>query len=65
MNYQSIAEYVHNRVKNPKSMLDKEQGYNSPDLKSKEQKIIQTVFSKYELSGNVLTIGIRPLGEWG
>ncbi|MHB8125913.1 MAG: hypothetical protein ACYDEJ_09795 [Desulfitobacteriaceae bacterium] len=64
MSYESIAKLVHECVKNPKSLLSLEHGLPSTELKTNEFKIIQNVFSKYEVSGDTLTIGIKPLGEW-
>jgi hypothetical protein len=62
MSNQSIAELVHDLVKNPKSMLS---GELRPELKSNEFSIIQNVFSEYEVSGDVVTLGRLPLGYWG
>lgn len=59
MNYESIAKLVHDLVKNPKSMLSSDHG-----LLPEHNTIIQNVFSKYEVSGDTLTIGIQPLTEW-
>ena len=63
MDYQCIAELVHNLVKNPKNMLSLEHGL-LPELKTNESKIIQSVFSKYGVSGDVVTLGTLPLGLW-
>ncbi len=64
MNYESIAKLVNDLVKNPKSMLSSEYGL-LPEHNTNEFKIIQNVFSKYEISGDTLTIGIEPLVSWG
>jgi len=64
MNYESIAELVHDLVKNSKSMLSRELGLPSEELKTNEFTIIQRVFSDYKVSGDVLTIGALPLGYW-
>ncbi|MFZ3132916.1 MAG: hypothetical protein WA125_17865 [Desulfosporosinus sp.] len=64
MNYERIAELVHDLVKNPKSILSLEQGLPGTELKTNEITIIQNVFSKYEVSGDTLTIGIEPFGTW-
>lgn len=64
MNYESIAKLVHDLAKNPKSVLSSEHGL-LPEHKTNEFKIIQNVFSKYEVSGDTLTIGIKPLVSWG
>ena len=65
MNYESIANMVHDLIKNPKSMLSLEHGLSWGELNKNESAIIQTVFSKYEVSGDVLTPGTLPLGFWG
>lgn len=65
MSNQSIAELVHDLVKNPKSMFSREHGIPSEELKTNELSIIQRVFSEYEVSGNVVTFGTLPLGLWG
>lgn len=64
MNYDSIAKMVHKCVKNPNSMLAKESGLAESRVKTQELSVIETVFSKYEVSGDVLTIGITPLDVW-
>ena len=65
MNYEKIAEMVHHLVTNPKSILSQEQGLPQTELMTNEFTIIQKVFSKLEVSGNVLTIGISPQLFWG
>lgn len=65
MNYESIAELVHNLVKNPKNMMAREHGFFSAEIKTNELTIIQKVFSNYEVSGDALTIGVIPEGLWG
>jgi hypothetical protein len=65
MNYQKIAEIVHDFVKTPKSMLSQEPGLPWREIKTHELTIIQTVFSKYELSGAALAVGVRPQSFWG
>lgn len=65
MSNQSIAELVHDLVKNPKSMFSRENGIPSEELKTNEFSIIQRVFSEYEVSGNVVTLGTLPRGLWG
>lgn len=64
MSYESIAELVHDLVKNPKNMLSREQG-PSAELKKNEYAIIQRVFSKQEVSGGALTKGVIAEGMWG
>jgi len=65
MSYESIAELVHDLVKNPKSISSRQLGLPSADLKTNESTVIQRVFSKYEVSGSALTIGVIPQGMWG
>ena len=65
MSNQSIAELVHDLVKNPKNMLSRKIGLPSAELKNNEITIIQRVFSEYEVSGDVVTLGTLPLGLWG
>lgn len=65
MSNQSIAELVHDLVKNPKSMFSREHGIPSEELKTNEVAIIQRVFRQYEVSGDVLTLGYLPLRFWG
>jgi hypothetical protein len=64
MSYESIAELVHDLVKNPKSMLSRELGLPSAGLKTNEFTIIQKVFSKYEVSGGSVMFGTSPLNYW-
>jgi hypothetical protein len=64
MDYNSIAKMVHKCVKNPNSMLAKKSGLAESRVKTQELSVIQTVFSKHEVSGDVITIGITPLGYW-
>ena len=64
MNYDSIAKLVNDLVKNPKSILSFEQGLPATELETNEITIIQNVSSKYEVSGDTLTIGIQPLFTW-
>ena len=64
MNYESIAKLVHDLVKNPKSMFASEPGL-IPEHNTNEFMIIQNVFSKYEVSGDTLTIEALPLDLWG
>jgi hypothetical protein len=64
MNFDSIAKMVHEFVKNPSNMYAKENGLAESKVETKELSVIQTVFSKYEVSGDVITIGITPMGYW-
>lgn len=65
MKYESIAEQVHELVKNPKGILSLEHRAQRGELKTHEVTVIQRVFSEYEVSGDVLTIETLPLGFWG
>lgn len=64
LDYEKIAEMVHNLVKNPKSMPLYEQGLPSCKILTSEFSTIQRVFSKYEVSGDVGTLGVIPEGMW-
>ena len=64
MSYESIAELVHNLVKNPES-LSRENEFPSAELKTNEFAIIRNVFSKCELSGDALTVSVLPQYMWG
>ena len=64
MSNQSIAELVHDLVKNPKSMFSRENGTPSVELKTNEFAVIQRVFTEYEVSGDVLMLGNLPLRFW-
>lgn len=64
LTYERIAELVYERVKNPKSVLPQELGLSFTEPKLNEIDIIKKVFSKYEVSGDTLTIGISPLDYW-
>ena len=64
MSYDSIAGLVHDLVKNPKSSLSLKQELPLTKVKINELEIIQNVFSKFEVSGDNLTIKIEPMGMW-
>ena len=64
MSYESIAELVHDLVKNPTRTLSREIGLSSVEQKTNEFTIIQRVFSEYEVSGDVMTISALPLRYW-
>ncbi|MDQ7096586.1 hypothetical protein REC12_23605 [Desulfosporosinus sp. PR] len=64
MNYEIIAEMVHSLVKNNHNMALCEQGVSSAKILPNEVSIIQRVFSKYEATGDAVTIGIIPEGMW-
>lgn len=65
MNYEKIAEMVHNLIKTPKSMSSQEAGLPCGEINTYELTIIQTIFSKYEVSGAALAVGVRPQSFWG
>ncbi|SPF53524.1 conserved hypothetical protein [Candidatus Desulfosporosinus infrequens] len=64
MNYEKIAEMVHSLVKNPNDLTSYEQRISSVKILPREFSIIQKVFSKYELSGDAVTIRVIPDGTW-
>ena len=64
MNYQRIAEQVHELVSLPNNLMSREQRLNSFDLTKNEFISMQSVFSKLEVSGDVLTFEIIPLDFW-
>lgn len=64
MNYDNIAEMVNKLVKDPKDVMSQEQESSALELTKGEFTIIQNVFSKYEVSGNALTIQALPLVGW-
>jgi len=64
MSYQRIAELVHDLVKNPKSLTQREHGLLSTKLKTNEFTSIQRVFSKPEVSSDVLTFDTIALDFW-
>jgi len=64
MNYESIAKMVHELVKNPERLLSLEHGLPSAELHTSELKSIQTVFSKYEVTGDTMAVKMKPLMYW-
>ncbi|EGW40603.1 hypothetical protein DOT_1449 [Desulfosporosinus sp. OT] len=64
MNYQRIAELVHELVKNPKSLALREQREPLEKLKVNEFTRVQKAFSKLEVSGDALTFETIPLDYW-
>lgn len=64
MNYDSIAEMVNGLVKETKGVVSQKQEPSSLELTKSESTIIQNVFSKYDVSGNALTIEALPLVGW-
>ena len=65
MNYENVAKMVYELVKNPERMLSLEHGLlPSAELKTSELKSIQTVFSKYEVSGDTMAVIMGPLSLW-
>lgn len=65
MTYENIANLVHDLVKNPENILLQGQKLSNTEQKTNESTIIQNVFSKLEVSGDVLTAGMIPEGMWG
>lgn len=64
MTYESIAKLVHDLVKNPKDLSLLEHRLPSTELNISELAIVQSVFSKYEVSGDTLAIEVIPQGMW-
>ena len=64
MNYQRIAEMVNELVTNPKSKAKQVMELSSTKLKMNEFTSIQSVFSKLEVSGGVLTFETISLDYW-
>jgi len=62
MNYQAIANLVHDAVKNSTNL----QSTNlSENIKPGEFSVIQNVFTKQEISGGVAAIEPGILDNWG
>ena len=64
MNYKDIAKTVHALVKKPDSGLQQENQFLSKQINNNEKAIIQSVFSKYEVSGDALSFVLIPGGLW-
>jgi len=61
MNYEGIANLVHECVKNPKIVLAE---VKDGKVKSSEFSVIQSVISKDEVSGGTVALEVGPLGTW-
>jgi len=64
MNYEKIAEMVHDLVKNSKSMLSQEPGLSWTEIKTSEF-ISQRFFSEYQVAGDARATGVKPQLFWG
>ena len=64
MNYQRLAEQGHELVNLPSNPMSREQRLNSFELTKNEFMSMQSVFSKLEISGDVLTFEAIPLDFW-
>ncbi|AHF09500.1 MULTISPECIES: hypothetical protein [Dehalobacter] len=63
MNYESIANLVHDCVRNPKMLLaqNSQQGNK---VKSNEFTAVQKVLSGYRVSGGAALITASPMESW-
>lgn len=64
MNYESIANLVHDYVKNPVSMVTKENRLSEIGVKPSEFSVIKNVFSRHEISGGTVAIEVGSLALW-
>jgi len=64
MNYEGIANLVHECVKNPKSVLTQADKYDKNVIRPTELSAIQNVFFRCEVSGGTATIETDPLIAW-
>lgn len=64
MNYQRIAEIVHELIKSPNSLNLPEKAESLKKLNINELNGIQRAFSRLEVSGDVLTFEAIPLDYW-
>jgi hypothetical protein len=62
VNYEKIANLVHECVKNPAKLLESKP--QAAEAKSSEMSVIENVFSRYEVSGGVAAIEAGPLTMW-
>ncbi|HWQ73624.1 MAG TPA: hypothetical protein VN370_15050 [Desulfitobacteriaceae bacterium] len=65
MSYDRIAKLVHQYVKNPESTLTQGKRPAEKEVKTAELSVIQSVFSGYQVSGDVMAIKVLPLRSWG
>ncbi|NLI91569.1 MAG: hypothetical protein GX434_04995 [Peptococcaceae bacterium] len=63
MNFDSIANLVHECVKNPKILIQ-QNGAEEKKVMPGEFSVIQNVFSRYEVSGGTVAFIVEPLGDW-
>ncbi|WP_368292365.1 hypothetical protein [Dehalobacter sp. TBBPA1] len=64
MNYEGIANFVHECVKNPKNLMTKDEKYGKNAVKPSELSVIQNVFSRCEVSGGTVAIEVGILETW-
>lgn len=64
MNYERIAEMVHRCVKNPNNLNVQENGLAEMEVKTEEFSVIQTVFSRFEVSGDAIAFEDTTLAFW-
>lgn len=64
MDYKGIAKTVHALVKNSDAKLLQQKQVLFKQNNTNEMTIIQNVFSKSEVSGDVLGQGVIPEGLW-
>jgi hypothetical protein len=64
VSYKSIAKLVHEYVKNSESTLSQEKRLSEKEVNTTELAIIHSVFSKYEVSGDVMMFEVIPLRSW-
>ncbi|QHA00090.1 hypothetical protein [Dehalobacter restrictus] len=63
MNYDSIANLVHDCVRNPKMLLAQNSKQGNK-VKSNEFTTVQNVFSDYRVSGGTVSMTVSTLGDW-
>ncbi|RJE47970.1 MULTISPECIES: hypothetical protein [unclassified Dehalobacter] len=63
MNYEGIANFVHECVKNPKLLTQADQ-QSKNIVKPTELPVIQNVFSRGKVSGGAIAIEVSPLIQW-
>lgn len=63
MNFDSIANLVHDCVKNPKALIQ-QNGADEKKVTATEFTVVQKVFSRYEVSGGTVAYVAGPLVDW-
>ncbi|MCM1567637.1 MAG: hypothetical protein FNP40_03175 [Dehalobacter sp. 4CP] len=63
MNYDSIANLVHDCVRNPKMLLAQNSKHGNM-VKPTEFTTIQNVLSDYRVSGGTISMTVSPLDSW-